>query len=375
MEYKQLADGNKIPVLGFGTLRVKDASGNVENVIYEAIKSGYRHIDTAESYNNEAEVGMAIKRAIDEGIVKREELFVTTKLSAHHYNTYEKTLKYFYESLKRLDLEYVDLYLIHWPNLFDGDKWKSYNAEIWKAMETLKDNGVVKSIGVSNFMSHHLEELLKTAKIKPEVNQLEISPQWQNKEAVECSLKHGLVVTAWGSLMRQGGGSNPLLFEIAHKYSKSIAQICIKWSLQKGYIPISKTSNPSRMIENQDVFDFEISAEDMTLLDTLQSNPCIGLCPDTIPPYWRFCEANANKEVDELVKYKLFDIVDIITVKRKSDDKYVYYLLGIIPFMSKKIISYKYDRLFLFGVIPLIKVKHRKKVIVKEILLPRQEEE
>ena len=382
MEYAKLTNNINIPVLAFGTLYIKDP-----NIIYEAIKRGYRHIDTAESYENEAGVGIAINRAIKEGLVKREDLFITTKINPHRYNNYDRTIKYFHESLKRLNLDYIDLYLIHAPNVLPKDKWKNNNAEIYRAMEYLYEKRLVKSIGISNFMPHHLEELLKTAKIKPAINQLEVSPQWQNKEAIKYSIENNIAVMAWGALMHAGGGDNTILIDIAKKYSKSPAQICIKWSLQKGYIPVAKTSKPERMTENLDVFDFSITDKDMTLLDSLQSHPCSYVSPDTLYLRWKLHEEIYNKEEDFNIKYKLFNKLSLVMYKRISDYSSVVYLFKFIPLikkninpgnkceyyrlfsflpiLKKKIKSPVNEKLYLFNFLPFMNIKHKKKLVKK----------
>ncbi len=392
MEYQTLANGYKIPVLGYGTLYIKDSDGRIDTLVYEAIKRGYRHIDTAEGYENETEVGIGINNAIKDGIVKREDLFITTKLSCHHYNDYDKTIKYFNESLKRLNLDYVDLYLIHWPNVLPKNKWKKNNAEIWKAMEKIKNDGLARSLGVSNFMPHHLDELFKTAKIKPVVNQLEVSPQWQNKEAIKYSLENNITVIAWAPLMHTGGGDNKVLIDIAKKYSKTPAQICLRWSLQKGYIPIAKTSTPERMSENLDVFNFTINDEDITILDTLQSHPSSYMVADTVYMRLHLFESINNKEEDINVNYKLFDKLAIVSYKRISDNtsgwyllnfiplmkkiinsenKYeYYYLLSFLPFIKKRIKSPVHEKLYLFNYFPFMDIKHKKKLIKKINLLP-----
>ena len=194
IEYIELNDGNRIPNVGFGTFRM--SGQECIDAVYNAIKAGYRLIDTAESYANEAEVGYAIAKAISEGICTREELFITTKLNHHVVNNYENTYKQFEGSLKRLGLDYVDLYLIHYANVTPDARWKAMNAEDWRAMEELKRSGKIKSIGVSNFLQHHLKELFKTAEIIPTINQLNLNPTWPQEELVKYCRERNILCEA-----------------------------------------------------------------------------------------------------------------------------------------------------------------------------------
>ena len=255
-KYKILSNGVKIPSIGFGTYK----SGNDEDtaeIIKYALKAGYRHIDTASFYGNEIGIGNGIK----ESNIKREEIFLVTKLWNNDHG-YEETIKAFNKSLENLQVEYIDLYLIHWPN--------KLNTETWKAFEYLYKTEKVKAIGVCNFKIGHLEELKKTAEIMPMVNQVEVHPQNTKNDMLDYCNKNRIQLVAWSPIMRGQIFSNELLISLAEKYKKTITQIILKWHIQRGVIPIPKSSNETRIKENFNIFDFEIAKKDMdaiTLLD------------------------------------------------------------------------------------------------------------
>ncbi len=269
-----LSNGIKIPCLGFGTWQTPDGDVTINSVKY-AIKEGYRHIDTAAVYGNEVSVG----KAIAESGIDRKELFITTKLW-NKDRGYDIALKAFEKSLKNLGLEYVDLYLIHWPaNKADGTK---INEETWKAFEKLYKEGLIKAIGVSNFLKHHLESLLQSAEIKPMVDQIEFHPGQMQYETVDYCKSNNIIVEAWSPLGTGKMLTNPQLKEIAGKYNKSVAQLCIRWCLQNNTLPLPKSVTPERIAENAVVFDFVISDTDM---DTINNMPYIGgsgLNPDKV---------------------------------------------------------------------------------------------
>lgn len=259
-------NGNTIPCIGYGTYKTFDE--DVYEAVLSAIKAGYRHIDTAALYKNERGIG----RAIRECGIAREELFITSKV----WNTdrgYEKTRKAFADSMERLGLTYLDLYLIHWPankKQFGNDAEK-INAETWRAMEELYAAGKIKAIGLSNFLPHHIEELMKTAKVKPMVNQIEFHPGWAQLTVSEYCQEKDIVVEAWSPLGRSGVLGNEELQDIGNKYGKSTAQVCVRWVMQHGILPLPKTVNPGRMAENADVFNFELTEEDMKRIDKLEN--------------------------------------------------------------------------------------------------------
>lgn len=272
-----LANDVQIPCIGFGTWQTPDGEIAI-NSVKAALKAGYRHIDTAACYGNEASVGQAIK----ESGVPREEIFVTSKV----WNTergYEKTLAAFETTMAKLDLDYVDLYLIHWPaaaNQFEN--WKEINAQTWRALEELYIKGKVKAIGVSNFLPHHLEALLEGAKVVPMVNQIEYHPGFMQAESVAFCKAHNILVEAWSPLGTGNVLNNEPLIMMAQKYSKTVAQICIRWVLQHGLLPLPKSITESRIIENTEVFDFELKEEDMAIIDAIPFCGGAGINPDAI---------------------------------------------------------------------------------------------
>ena len=268
----KLANGVKMPQLGLGVYQVKEGA-EVEQAVTAAIDAGYRLIDTAALYGNEVGVGNAIKKSS----VPREELFITTKL----WNTnqgYDATLKAFEKSLEKLGLDYIDLYLIHWPS-----PQRSLYVETWKAFEELYKKGRVKAIGVSNFHPEHLDILLKEATIIPMVNQIELHPYLQQHEIADYNQAHGILTESWSPIGGGGGSllSDPTFKTIGDAYGKSPAQVVIRWHVQHGYIVIPKSSNPLRITENANVFDFELSDKDMAKIDKLNKDERVGPDPRT----------------------------------------------------------------------------------------------
>lgn len=273
----ELKNQVKIPCIGFGTWQTPD--GNVaENSVRTAIEAGYRHIDTAAGYENEGSVG----RGIHSSGIPRGELFVTTKLWNSDHG-YEETLRAFEVSMKKLQLDYCDLYLIHWPNPVGiRDCWEEKNARTWRAMEKLVSEGRIRAIGVSNFQRHHIEALLKTANIMPTVNQVYLNPSETQPELVSYCKKLGMLMEAYSPL---GTGSllkDAQLAAIAEKNGKSPAQVLLRWSLQKGFLPLPKSVSADRILANTELFDFELDAESMKAMDTLRG--CVHELkdPDTV---------------------------------------------------------------------------------------------
>ncbi|MBD8138185.1 aldo/keto reductase [Peribacillus frigoritolerans] len=264
-----LHNGVKMPQLGFGVFKVKNGNETVESV-KKAVEVGYRAIDTAAIYENEEGVGQAIR----ECGVPREELFITSKV----WNTeqgYDTTLKAFEDSLNRLGLEYLDLYLIHWPG---KDKY----LETWRALEKLYKDGKVKSIGVSNFHIHHLENLLANSEVKPVVNQIELHPLLTQVEIRDYCAKHEIKIESWSPLGRGNLLEEPTINHIAKKHGKSPAQVLIRWHLQHDLVVIPKSITPSRIKENAQVFDFSLSLNEMNQIDALNKNERFGSNPDEL---------------------------------------------------------------------------------------------
>ena len=248
-KFKVLSNGVKIPSIGFGTYKSGDDEETAK-IIKNALNLGYKMIDTASFYNNEVGIGNGIK----ESDIDRKDIFIVTKLWNDDHG-YDKTIEAFNNSLKRLQVEYLDLYLIHWPN--------KLNAETWRAFEDLYKAGKVKAIGVCNFKIGHLEELKKTAKIMPMVNQVEVHPRSSKNEMLNYCIENNIQLIAWSPIMRGKLFTNELMLNLSEKYQKSVAQVILRWHIQRGVIPIPKSSNKTRIKENLNVFDFEISNEDM----------------------------------------------------------------------------------------------------------------
>lgn len=264
---KELANGSIIPRLGLGVWQVKDGAEAVDSVKW-ALQAGYRLIDTAAAYKNEVSVGEGIRAS---GI-PREDIFVTTKLWNADQG-YESTLKAFDESVTKLGLDYVDLYLIHWP--VEG-KYK----DSWRAMEEIYQSGRAKAIGVSNFHEHHLEKLLKEAKVVPMVDQIEIHPTLTQEPLRKFLSENNIAVEAWSPLGQGKILENPTLVKIGEKYNKTAAQVIIRWHLQSDIIVIPKSVHEERIKQNFDVFDFELSGADMEQINNLNTNERLGPDPD-----------------------------------------------------------------------------------------------
>ena len=266
-KFMLLSNGVKIPSIGFGTYKSGDDEETAK-IIKNALNLGYKMIDTASFYNNEVGIGNGIK----ESGIDRKDIFIVTKLWNDDHG-YDNTIEAFNKSLNNLQVDYIDLYLIHWPN--------KLNAETWRAFEHLYETGKVKAIGVCNFKVEHLEELKKTAKIMPMVNQVEIHPFSTKNNIINYCKDNNIKVVAWSPISRGRVLSNDLMIDLSQKYKKSIVQIVLRWHMQKGVIPIPKSSNENRIKENMDIFDFEISSEDMKAIDSIDEGDDMSV---TTPP-------------------------------------------------------------------------------------------
>ena len=270
-----LNNGAKMPTIGFGTWQTPD--GDVaKNSVIDAINAGYRLIDTAAAYGNEESVGKGIK----ESGINRYDLFVTTKLWNDKHG-YQETIQAIDESLEKLGLDYLDLYLIHWPNpKAVRDHWAELNAESWRAMEDQYKAGKLRAIGVSNFRREHMDELLKTASVRPAVNQIYLNPSDMQEEVVSYNNELDILSEAYSPLGTGGLIGNKTVGEVAEHYGKTPAQVLLRWSLQHQFAPLPKSVHTDRIKENVDIFDFVIDEEDMKNLDGLHGAADLATDPD-----------------------------------------------------------------------------------------------
>jgi methylglyoxal/glyoxal reductase len=263
----KLNNGVQMPYFGLGVFKTKDGKEVVDSIRH-AIANGYRLIDTAALYGNEKGVGQAVR---DAGI-PRKDLFVTSKVW-NNQQGYESTLKAFDHSMKRLGLDYLDLFLIHWPV---KEKYK----ETWKALERLSNEGYIRSIGVSNFLQHHLEDLMSSSATVPAVNQIEFHPRLVQQSLLDFCTEKKIQVEAWSPLMQGAVFKIEVLQQLAARYGKTVAQVVLRWNLQKDVVTIPKSVNPSRIKENAGIFDFSISTEDIATIDNLDQHQRVGADPD-----------------------------------------------------------------------------------------------
>lgn len=281
-----LADGNRIPCVGFGTWQTPDGDVAYKSVL-AALRNGYRHIDTATAYGNEESVGKAINDFLKEGSVKRSELFITTKLHNQDHG-YDLTKAAIEKSLNMLGLDYLDLYLIHWPNPIKfRDCWAEANAGSWKAMEEAREEGKIRSLGLSNFMERHHEKLMETAKVAPVVDQIKICPGIAQTSLISYCKAHGMLVEGYSPLGTGGIFKSTLMQELSAKYGRPISQICVRWSMQQGAIPLPKSVNEDRIIENSKVFDFELSEDDCKAISEIDYE-ALGITPQRNPDENKF---------------------------------------------------------------------------------------
>ncbi len=265
MEYKVLNDGNRMPMEGFGVYRVKDKE-ECENAVYTAIQIGYRLLDTAAIYGNEDALGNAVRKAIADGLVTREELFITSKIFPNDMMSYEDAQKAIDAALKKSGLDYFDLYLIHQPM---GDYFSA-----WRAMEDAKKEGKIRSIGVSNFYPTILANFCETVKTIPAVNQIETHPWYVRNQDLGENAYYGVAVEAWGPLggTRYNAEESPVLKALAEKYHKTTAQIVLRWNIERGVIIIPKSVHEERIRQNFDIWDFSLTKEEVEQINTLDKN-------------------------------------------------------------------------------------------------------
>ncbi len=271
-----LSNGTSIPCLGFGTWKTPEE--DAQRSVTEALRVGYRHIDTAAAYGNERGVG----KAIAQSGLRREDIFLTSKLW-NPYQGYQSTLDAFARTMDDLQTEYLDLYLIHWPHdrkYFDN--WEEKNLETWRAFEELYQAGSIKAIGVSNFRPRHLKNIMEHAEIMPMVDQVEIHPGMPQDEILAFCREHNMLVEGWSPLSTGRIFSVPEMQQLAEKYGKSIAQICLRWSVQRGVVPLPKSVTPARILENSQIFDFTLEDADIQYINQLTDCGSSGLDPDNL---------------------------------------------------------------------------------------------
>jgi len=273
-----LPNGVTIPCIGYGTWQTPDGE-TTRDCVKAALEAGYRHIDTAFAYGNETSVGEGIRLSG----VKREDIFVTTK----HWVTergYEKTIAAVEASLKNLGLDYLDLYLVHWPCVEKiSAQWQEINAETWRGFEKMYQDGKIRALGVSNYEKKHLDPLWETASVKPMVNQLEFHPGYTQMDNIRYNQEKGLLTQAWSPLGSGAVLKDERLAAIAAKYGKSTAQLCVRFALENNVLPLVKSTNPQRMAANAQVFDFEITEEDMKALCEFPLLGFSGFIPEEAP--------------------------------------------------------------------------------------------
>lgn len=269
-----LSNGVRIPCVGYGTYKAAD--GNGSEVIRMALEAGYRYFDTASFYQTEAYVAEALR---DSGIA-RNEVFLASKMWKDEMG-YEQTMAAFQRTLERLETDYLDLYLIHWPRPHAGyADWKQLDLDTWQAMEELYQAGKIRAIGLSNFLPQHIENLLQHGRVTPMVNQIEFHPGHTQEATVQYCQAHGIQVQAWSPMGRTRVLNDPLVQELAEAHGVSAAQICLRYAVQRQVIPLPKASSTERMKQNQDLFSFALSQEEMFRLDTMPPTGWSGQHPD-----------------------------------------------------------------------------------------------
>lgn len=265
----RLNNGVEMPKFGLGVYKVEEGQ-QTENTVRKALELGYRSIDTAAFYQNEEGVGKAVK----ESGIPREKLFITTKVWNSDQG-YDSTIDAFEKSMRKLNLEYLDLYLVHWPVI-------GKYLETWRALETLYQQGKVRAIGVSNFQIHHLQDIFDHFQVRPSINQIELHPKLAQPELRAFCKEHGIFVEAWSPIARGRYLDEPVLMELAEKHGKTAAQVILRWHLQNDVIIIPKSITEARLKENADIFDFELSLAEMENINLLNENKRFGADPDHV---------------------------------------------------------------------------------------------
>lgn len=333
----KLENGVKVPNLAFGLGRM-NATDNVYETLKCAIECGFRHIDTSSGYASFETGFSAIKQIFDNKIINREELFLTQKIDPKNMG-YDKTIKIIDKTLELASTNYLDMTLIHNPYDYDID-WKRYVIDTWRALENLYKQGKIKAIGISNFNIEHIALFLNYAKIMPMINQIELHPNYQQKKLVELCKNNNIALEAWSPLMY--AVNSDLIKEMGQKYNKTAAQIALRWSIQKGYIPICSSNFPEQIKENINIYDFELSQEDMLYIDSMDG----GMY--STDNKRRVIKVETDSQ--ELIDHQFYHI---------RPYKQYYKLFGFIPFL--KFVNYKWNKqeLLLFNKIPLLKITKR----------------
>jgi diketogulonate reductase-like aldo/keto reductase len=278
MKRIELSNGVMMPEIGFGTYLTTNENEETSKVMIDAITAGYRHFDTASFYKNERQLGKSIQISN----VARKDFFITSKVNLDEMG-YEKTKETFHASLSRIETDYIDLYLIHWPCLNGEPKdWKELDIETWKAIEELYEEGKIKAIGVSNFLVHHLENLLNNCTIKPMVNQIEFHPGYTQDETRKFCKRNNIVIEAWSPFGRGTVLNDTFLMSLAKRYHVSVSQLCLRFILQCDAVPLPKASMMQRMTQNLDVYGFEISDDDMKRILSMPEKGFSGYYPDKL---------------------------------------------------------------------------------------------
>ena len=271
---RTLYTGDTMPAIGMGTFGSdKYDPDTVSKAVAGAIRAGYQMFDCAAVYGNEDRIGKVFKEAFDEGVVSREDLFITSKVWNNHIS-YDETIAAFYESLNKLGLDYLDLYLIHWPGNHAFE-------ESWKALEFLYKEGKIRAIGVSNFNKSHLEELFSFSSVTPVLNQIEYHPKLTQGDLIDFCKKHDILVQAWSPLMQGQILTNETILKIAEIHNRNAAQIVLRWGLQNNILLVSKSVKTERIISNAELDDFSLTKEEMDIISNLNENLRVGPNPDT----------------------------------------------------------------------------------------------